>query len=123
MAVGPVTLNGMIPRTQDMGVLKQQEDSKPLVEQHNIQAHIKTQESRQLKQVNHADDADQHEKRYDAKEKGSNEYKSQQKKKKKLPMKRKITLNAKDFMEAYKENSMWVKLTLIILRQNLLTEY
>lgn len=66
-----------------MGVLKQQEDSKPLVEQHNIQAHIKTQESRQLKQVNHADDADQHEKRYDAKEKGSNEYKGQQKKKKK----------------------------------------
>lgn len=83
MAVGPVTLNGMIPRTQDIGVLKQQEDSKPFVEQHNIQAHIKTQENRQLKQVNHADDTEQHEKRYDAKEKGSNEYKGQQKKKKK----------------------------------------
>lgn len=83
MAVGPVTLNGMIPRTQDMGVLKQHEDSKPMVDQQNIQSQIKTQEHRQLKQVNHANDAEDHEKRYDAKEKGSNEYKGQQQKKKK----------------------------------------
>ena len=83
MAVGQVTLNGMIPRTQDIGMLKQQEDSKPMIDQQNIQAHIKTQEHRQLKQVHQADDAEQHEKRYDAKEKGSNEYKGQQNKKKK----------------------------------------
>ncbi len=83
MAVGPVTLNGVIQRTQDIGVLKQQEDSKPMTEQQNIQAHIKTQEQRQLKQVNHASDAEEHEKRYDAKEKGNNEYEGRQKKKKK----------------------------------------
>ena len=83
MAVGPVTLNGMIPRTQDIGVIKHQEDSKPMIEQQNIQSQIKTQETRLLKQVNHADDTEQHEKRYDAKEKGSNEYKGQQKKRKK----------------------------------------
>lgn len=83
MAVGPVTLNGMIPRTQDIGVIKQHEDSKPMIDQQNIQSQIKMQENRQLKQVNHADDTEQHEKRYDAKEKGSNEYKGQQKKKKK----------------------------------------
>lgn len=83
MAVGPVTLNGVIQRTQDIGVLKQQEDSRPVVEQQHIQAHLKTQEQRQLKQVNHADDAKEHEKRYDAKEKGNNEYEGQRKKKKK----------------------------------------
>ena len=90
MAVGPVTLNGVIPRTQDFGTIKQQEDNKPVVEQHNIQTAMKTQEQRQLKQVNHADDADQHMKKYDAKEKGSNEYKGQQQKKKKKEEKDKV---------------------------------
>lgn len=83
MSVGPVVLNGMIQRTQDVGALKQQEDSRPMVEQQSIQAHMKTQEHRQFNQVNHANNAEEHEKRYDAKEKGSNEYEGQQKKKKK----------------------------------------
>ena len=83
MAVGPVTLNGMIPRTQDIGMIKQHEDSKPMIDQQNIQSQIKTQEHKQLKQVNHADDTEDHEKRYDAKEKGSNEYRGQRQKKKK----------------------------------------
>ena len=83
MSVGPVVLNGMIQRTQDVGALKQQEDSRSMVEQQSIQAHMKTQEHRQLNQVNHANNAEEHEKRYDAKEKGSNEYEGQQKKKKK----------------------------------------
>jgi len=81
MAVGPVTLSGVIQRTQDIGAIKQQEDSKPFVEQQHIQTHIKTQEHRQLKQVKHADDARNQQKKYDAKEKGSNEYHGQQKKK------------------------------------------
>lgn len=84
MSVGPATLNGIIPRTQDYGVIKQQEDNKPIVEQHNIQTHLKTQEERQLKQVNHADDANRQQKKYDAKEKGSNAY-SQSRKQKRDP--------------------------------------
>ena len=90
MAVGPVTLNGLIPRTQDVSTIKQHEDNKPFVQQQNIQAEMKTQENRQLKQVNHADDAEQHQKKYDAKEKGSNEYHGQQKKKKKQEEKNKV---------------------------------
>ncbi len=78
MAVGPVTLNGVIPRAHDVGSIKQQEDNKPMLDQHQIQTHMKTQENRRLKQVNHADDTEQHQKKYDAKEKGSNEYKGQQ---------------------------------------------
>jgi hypothetical protein len=89
MAIGPVTLNGIIPRTQDMSMIKQQEDNKPFVEQQNIQTEMKTHEERQLKQVNHADDAGEHKKKYDAKEKGSNEYKGGQKKKKKPDEKQK----------------------------------
>lgn len=95
MAVGPVTLNGIVPRTQDMSVIKQQEDNKPLVEQQNIQTHLKTQEERQLKQVNHADDASEHKKKYDAKEKGSNEYEGRQKKKKKPDEKQQNTVTLK----------------------------
>ena len=83
MAVGPVTLNGVIPRTQDMTTIKQQEDHKPVLDQHNIQTTMKTQGERQLKQVNHKDDANEHKKKYDAKEKGSNAYHGQQQKKKK----------------------------------------
>ena len=92
MAVGPVTLNGIVPRTQDMSVIKHQEDNKPLVEQQNIQTQQKTQEARQLKQVNHADDASEHKKKYDAKEKGSNEYENRQKKKKKPEEKKQNTV-------------------------------
>ncbi len=80
MAVGPVTLNGVIPRTQDMTTIKQQEDHKPVLDQHNIQTTMKTQGERQLKQVNHKDDANEHKKKYDAKEKGSNAYHGQQQK-------------------------------------------
>ena len=83
MAVGPLTLNGMIPRTQDIGAIKQQEDSKPMIDQSNIQSQLKTQEERHLTQVRHADDAQQQETRYDAKEKGKNEYRGQRQKKKK----------------------------------------
>ena len=83
MAVGPVTLNGVIQRTQDISAFKQQEDAKPMVEQQNIQAQMKMHEMRQSKQVTHADNADEHQKKYDAKEKGSNEYRGQKKKKKK----------------------------------------
>lgn len=83
MAVGPVTLNGVIPRSQDISTIKHQEDNKPVVEQHNIQTTMKTQGERQLKQVNHKDDAKDHKKKYDAKEKGSNEYRGQKGKKKK----------------------------------------
>lgn len=82
MAVGPVTLNGVIQRTQDVGMIRQQEDNKPFVEQQNILTHMKGQEQKQLKQVNHAEDSENYQKKYDAKEKGSNEYTGQGHKKK-----------------------------------------
>lgn len=83
MAVGPGVLNGVIQRTQDVSLLRHQEEIKPHVDQQNIQAHLKRQEQVQLKQVHEAEDTDQPEFHYDAKEKGNNEYQGGNKKKKK----------------------------------------
>lgn len=83
MSIRPVDFNGMIQRTQDVSTLKQNEDNKPMMDQQNIQTQFSKETVRHMQQVTHADDAQNHQKRYDAKEKGSNEYVNQQKKKKK----------------------------------------
>lgn len=89
MSIGPVTIHGVIQRADDVGALKHQEDMKPMVDQQNIQAQMKNEQMRNLQQVRHADDSQNHQKKYDAKEKGSNEYQGQQKKKKKSNDKKK----------------------------------
>ena len=83
MSVGPVTIHGVIQRANDVGAVKHQEDSKPMVDQQNIQAHMKNEQMKHLKQVRHADDSENHKKKYDAKEKGKNEYQGQGQQKKK----------------------------------------
>lgn len=83
MSIRPVDFNGMIQRTQDVSTLKQNEDNKPLLQQQNIQTQFGKETVRHMQQVTHADDAENQQKRYDAKEKGSNEYVNQQQKKKK----------------------------------------
>ena len=83
MTIRPVDLNGMVQRSQDVSTIKQQEDAKPLVDQQNIQTHFARQEEHKLKQVVHADDSEEPEFRYDAKEKGNNQYEQKKKKKKK----------------------------------------
>lgn len=96
MSVGPVTMNGVIQRVHDVGTVKQQEDVKPFLDQQNIQIHLKQEGEKHLKQVRHADDSDNHQKKYDAKEKGNNEYQGQQKRKKKTGPKEdgKMTMKA-----------------------------
>lgn len=75
-------MSGMIQRTQDVGTIKQHEDNKPYVDQQNIQQDVKKEEQKLTKTVRHADDSDQPEYRYDAKEKGSNQYQQKKKDKK-----------------------------------------
>lgn len=81
MSVGPVVLNGMIQRTQDIGNLKQQEDSKPMVQQHNITIQQERQEDRLTHQVQQPEEKENEGYRYDAKEKGNNEYEGNNQKK------------------------------------------
>ena len=90
MTIRPVVLNGMIQRTQDIGNMKQQEDTKPAVEQHHISMHQQKQEDELTHQVKHTEKKGNEDYRYDAKEKGNNQYEGdggQNKKKKKEPKK------------------------------------
>lgn len=74
MSIRPVDLNGMIQRTQDVGNMKQAEDNKPVVEQHNIQVLQQKQEEQLAHKVQDTQEKENFAFRYDAKEKGSNEY-------------------------------------------------
>lgn len=74
MSIRPVDLNGMIQRTQDVGNMKQAEDNKPVVEQYNIQVHQQKHEEQLAHKVQDTQEKENFAFRYDAKEKGSNEY-------------------------------------------------
>ena len=74
MAITPLEQFGTIGRTQDYSILKQQEDTRGAVEQANIQVKAEKQADERLNQVRSADNAQFNEKKFDAKEKGSNEY-------------------------------------------------
>ena len=64
MTIRPVDF-ATIQRTDDVGMMKHQQDAKPVVEQQNIQVEIKKQEC------------------FDAREEGKNKYKQSMSKKKK----------------------------------------
>lgn len=83
MTIRPVDLNGVVQRSQDVSTIKQHEDAKPIVDQQNIQAQFVKEGQKKLKQVVHADDSNEPEYRYDAKEKGHSGYEQPQNKKKK----------------------------------------
>jgi len=83
MTIRPVDLNGMIQRTNDVSTIKQQEDSKPIIDQQNIQSGIQKSQERKMKEIVHANDSEEPEYRYDAKEKGNGEYQGKNKKRKK----------------------------------------
>lgn len=82
MAVSPILNNAMIQRTDDVGVLKHQQDVKPAIEQQNAMTQVekKTEESR--RQVTTKDDTDKTDTHADAREEGKNTYFSQKKSRK-----------------------------------------
>lgn len=100
MSVRPVDMNGMIQRTQDVGNLKQQEDSKPQIQQHTIEIRQQKQEEQLARQVQHSQEKENKGFRYDAKEKGSNSYEGSGKKKKnqkkELPEDGKVTVKSRN---------------------------
>lgn len=74
MAITPLEQFGTIGRTQDYSIIKHQEDTKVSAEQTNIQQQVEKKADERLNQVRSADDTQLNEKKFDAKEKGSNEY-------------------------------------------------
>lgn len=83
MSIRPVELNGMLQRTQDVSSVKQNEDNKPMLQQQNLNAQFSKETVHHMKQVTHGENAENTKKRYDAKEKGDNEYGGSSKQKKK----------------------------------------
>lgn len=63
-----------ITRTQDFSAIKQNEDNKSLVHQTVIGQEQKKEIEHRSREVRSSEHADWHNKKFDAKEKGSNEY-------------------------------------------------
>ena len=74
MAIGFVELQGQITRAQDFTTVKHNEDTKGLVDQTNFGQQMTKQVEKQTQRVNERDKADNRQKKFDAREKGSNEY-------------------------------------------------
>lgn len=74
MAIGSVSLQGQITRAQDFSTIKQNEDNKVNVDQGNFQNHFQKEVKQNLSRVHESDNADNQNKKFDAKEKGKNEY-------------------------------------------------
>ena len=83
MAITPLGLHGMLGRTNDMSIIKQNEDNKPIMEQQSIQTQQLKQEHALTHKVARPEEKDNENYRYDAKEKGKGSYQGQEQKKKK----------------------------------------
>ncbi len=69
--IRPVEVQGVMQRTQDISQIKQNQDMKPQVDQSHYQTQVQKHVESQSKQVNHSDNANKKEEKYDAKEKGN----------------------------------------------------
>ena len=96
MAIGPIELQGTMMRTQDYTQLKHQEDTRGVVDQSHFQDQLKKEVDDRSNQVSSKDRAENQMKKFDAKEKGSNEYHRQnqdkRKKKDELPEQGRVIL-------------------------------
>lgn len=82
MSVSPVSFNGMIQRANDVSTIKQNEDARSGLEQHNIQTQQVKQEHALTHTVMRPNQKENERKRYDAKEKGNGTYQKREQKKK-----------------------------------------
>ena len=98
MSVRPVEMSGMIQRTDDISLLKQQQDNRPMVEQHQLQSVIVKREDNLRHQVLNPNESAKADTHADAREEGKNAYVSPKKIKKKkseeAPVNRVIKKNA-----------------------------
>lgn len=74
MSISRVVLQGQVTRAQDFTTIKQNEDNKGMVDQTNFHRQFDQTVDNRLRQVNQSDHAENQNKRFDAKEKGSQSY-------------------------------------------------
>lgn len=80
MAVGPIEMS-TIARAQDYTTIKHNEDNKTFVDQTNIGQQLNRNVEQMTRQVHSSDNSDWQNKKFDAKEKGSNTYSGEEGKK------------------------------------------
>lgn len=83
MGISPLELQGGIARTQDFSMIRQNEDQKAVLDQGHFQQQLDKQLNEKTHQVNQQANADYLNKKFDAKDKGSNSYHGDGGKKKK----------------------------------------
>jgi len=81
MSVRPIDMI-MMPQLNEVSQIKQNENTRPVVEQANIYSQNEKEIEVKAEQVNAKDDVDYKEQKYDAKEKSNNEYQGNNKRKK-----------------------------------------
>lgn len=74
MAIGQIEIQGQITRAQDFTAYKHNEDTKGMVDQSNVGISFAKQVENQMTKVNRGKQTEFQNKKFDAKEKGSNEY-------------------------------------------------
>ncbi len=74
MAIGFVEMQGQITRAQDFTTIKHNEDNKSMLQQEIVEQHMTKQAERQSNRVNQSQQPEYHNRKFDAKDKGSNEY-------------------------------------------------
>ena len=83
MGVSPILTSAMIQRTDDISVIKHQQDARPAVEQQNAMTQVNKKVDEMRHQVIHKNNADKSDTHADAREEGKNKYFFQKKETKK----------------------------------------
>lgn len=74
MAIGQVELNTAMSRIQDYTTQKHNESQKGFVDQTNFQTQFQKEITNNMKQVNQGEQAENRNKKFDARDKGNGEY-------------------------------------------------
>ena len=74
MAIGQVELNSAMTRIQDFTTIRHNEDQRGMVQQNQIQQQFSKQLDTHIRHVAKSEQSEYQNKKFDAKEKGSNQY-------------------------------------------------
>ena len=79
MSIRPVDISGLMQRSDDIGMIKHQQDNRPAVEQQNVQTQMVKKEDELRHQVLNPENSGKTDTHADAREKGKNSYFSRKK--------------------------------------------
>ncbi len=74
MAISPILMSGVVQRADDVSMIKNQQDQRPMVEQQNVQTQMAKKVEEQRRQVVNPEDTNKTDTHADAREKGKNSY-------------------------------------------------